>query len=61
MSKRFSVTIHDDVYADILKICSKEDRTVNYIINSLLTKALKEKKRIRNGKKEIYTQHNTTN
>jgi len=61
MSKRLSITIHDDVYADILKICSKEDRTVNYIINSLLTKALKEKKRIRNGKKEIYTQYNTTN
>jgi hypothetical protein len=61
MSKRLSITIHDDIYADILKICSKEDRTVNYIINSLLTKALKEKKRIRNGKKEIHTQHNTTN
>lgn len=61
MSKRFSITIHDDVYADILKICSKEERTVNYIINSLLSKALKEKKRIRNGKKEIHTQHNSSN
>jgi hypothetical protein len=61
MSKRLTITIHDDVYADILKICSKEDRTVNYIINSLLTKALKEKKRIRNGKKEIHTKNNTSN
>ena len=61
MSKRFSITIHDDVYGEILKIANKEERTVNYIINSLLLKSLKEKKRKRNGKKEIHTQHNSTN
>jgi hypothetical protein len=61
MSKRLTITIHEDVYSDILKIASKEDRAVNYIINSLLLKSLKEKKRIRNGKKEIHTQHNPSN
>lgn len=61
MNKRFSITIHEDVYSDILKLASKEERTVNYIINSLLLKSLKEKKRKRNGKKEIHTQHNASN
>lgn len=61
MSKRLTITIHDDVYADILKICSKEERTFNYIINSLLLKSLKEKKRKRNGKKEIHSEHNSSN
>lgn len=61
MSKRLTITIHEDVYSDILKIANKEERTVNYIINSLLSKSLKEKKRIRNGKKEIHTQHNSSN
>jgi hypothetical protein len=61
MSKRFSISIHEDVYSDILKMAAKEERTVNYIINSLLLKALKEKKRTRNGKKEIHIEHNTTN
>lgn len=61
MSKRLTITIHEDVYSDILKIANKEERTVNYIINSLLSKSLKEKKRIRNGKKEIHTQHNASN
>ena len=61
MSKRLSISIHEDVYSDILKISNKEERTINYIINSLLQKGLKEKKRKRNGKKEIHTQHNTSN
>jgi hypothetical protein len=61
MSKRLSISIHEDVYSDILKISSKEERTINYIINSLLEKALKEKKRKRNGKKEIHTKHNASN
>ena len=61
MSKRLTITIHEDVYSDILKIANKDERTVNYIINSLLLKSLKEKKRKRNGKKEIHTQHNASN
>ena len=61
MSKRLSITIHEDVYNDILKLADKDERTVNYIINSLLLKSLKEKKRKRNAKKEVHTQHNTTN
>ena len=61
MSKRLTITIHEDVYSDILKIANKDERTVNYIINSLLLKSLKEKKRNRNGKKEIHTKHNSSN
>jgi hypothetical protein len=61
MSKRLSISIHEDVYSDILKISSKEERTINYIINSLLEKALKEKKRKRNGKKKVYSENNSSN
>jgi hypothetical protein len=61
MSKRLTISIHEDVYNDILKLATKEDRTVNYIINSFLLKSLKEKKRVRNGKKEIHIEHNASN
>ena len=61
MTKRLTITIHEDIHNDILKIANKDERTVNYIINSLLSKSLKEKKRIRNGKKEIHTANNASN
>lgn len=58
MTKRLSITLHEDVYHEVLKICGKENRSIGFIVNSLLQKALKEKNRKR-GKKQSNTEHHS--
>lgn len=58
MIKRVTVPLHEDVYSEILKICGKENRSIGFILNSLIQKSLKEKNRKR-GKKENNTKHNS--
>jgi predicted CopG family antitoxin len=58
MIKRVTISVHDDVYFDLVKIAGKEQRPLSYILNSLIQKSLKEKNRKR-GKKQNNTEHNS--
>jgi len=58
MTKRVTISLHEDVYSDILKICGKENRSLSFVLNTLIQKALKEKNRKR-GKKQSNIEHNS--
>jgi hypothetical protein len=58
--KRLSIVIHEDLYTELLKVASLDNRSMNYTVSTLLQKALKEKFRKR-GKKESNITDNTSN
>jgi predicted CopG family antitoxin len=53
MIKRLTISLHEDVYSEVLKICGKEDRSISFVLNSLIQKALKEKNRKRTKSKSL--------
>lgn len=61
MNKRISSVIHQDLYIELLKICKSNGRSLNFIVNDLLTKAIKEKNRKRNVKKESDIKYHSSN
>ena len=61
MNKRISSVIHQDLYNELLKICKSNGRSLNFIVNDLLTKAIKEKNRKRNVKKESDIKYHSAN
>lgn len=58
--RKISLIIPEELHQELLKVAQLDNRSLTYVVNSLLQKALKEKNRKR-GKKEIHPAHNTSN
>lgn len=58
--RKISLIIPEELHTELLKVAQLDNRSLTYVVNSLLQKALKEKNRKR-GKKEVYFTHNTSN
>lgn len=57
--KKISLIIPKELHNELLKVAQLDNRSLTYVVNSLLQKALKEKNRKR-VKKEVYFKHNST-
>jgi len=58
--RKISLIIPEELHTQLLKVAQLDNRSLTYVVNSLLKKALKEKNRKR-GKKEVHSTYNTSN
>jgi hypothetical protein len=58
--KKISLIIPEELHQQLLKVAQLDNRSLTYVVNSFLQKALKEKNR-KHVKKQVHSQHNSSN